>query len=88
MSLSLSFCLCRCNDLFRTSSSQKVSAFCFPDSYNIDQHDYSVRLKAARKFLQDGDKVVPIYFFLCVLLPEHIWASYALSDYILLLRDL
>ncbi|GAU18296.1 hypothetical protein TSUD_201840 [Trifolium subterraneum] len=25
--------------------------------YNIDQHDYSVRLKAARKFLADGDKV-------------------------------
>ncbi|GMN63575.1 hypothetical protein TIFTF001_032668 [Ficus carica] len=25
--------------------------------YNIDQHDYSVRLKSARKFLKDGDKV-------------------------------
>ncbi|KAG6676391.1 translation initiation factor IF3-4, chloroplastic [Carya illinoinensis] len=25
--------------------------------YNIDQHDYTVRLKAARKFLNDGDKV-------------------------------
>ncbi|KAH6772315.1 Translation initiation factor 3 protein [Perilla frutescens var. frutescens] len=25
--------------------------------YNIDVHDYSVRLKAARKFLADGDKV-------------------------------
>ncbi|KHN37190.1 translation initiation factor IF3-4, chloroplastic-like [Glycine soja] len=25
--------------------------------YNIDQHDYSVRLKAAQKFLKDGDKV-------------------------------
>ncbi|XP_073151537.1 translation initiation factor IF3-2, chloroplastic isoform X1 [Henckelia pumila] len=25
--------------------------------YNIDVHDYSVRLKAARKFLKDGDKV-------------------------------
>ncbi|XP_013631566.1 translation initiation factor IF3-4, chloroplastic isoform X2 [Brassica napus] len=25
--------------------------------YNIDQHDYSVRMKAAQKFLQDGDKV-------------------------------
>lgn len=25
--------------------------------YNIDSHDYSVRLKAAKKFLQDGDKV-------------------------------
>uniref|UniRef100_A0A9I9CIG6 Translation initiation factor 3 C-terminal domain-containing protein n=1 Tax=Cucumis melo TaxID=3656 RepID=A0A9I9CIG6_CUCME len=26
-------------------------------NYNIDQHDYSVRLKAAKKFLKDGDKV-------------------------------
>ncbi|KAH7569251.1 hypothetical protein JRO89_XS06G0131300 [Xanthoceras sorbifolium] len=26
-------------------------------NYNIDQHDYGVRLKAARKFLKDGDKV-------------------------------
>ncbi|KAG7030084.1 Translation initiation factor IF3-2, chloroplastic, partial [Cucurbita argyrosperma subsp. argyrosperma] len=26
-------------------------------SYKIDQHDYSVRLRAAKKFLQDGDKV-------------------------------
>ncbi|KAK8697624.1 hypothetical protein V6N13_113765 [Hibiscus sabdariffa] len=26
-------------------------------NYNIDQHDYAVRLKAARKFLNDGDKV-------------------------------
>ncbi|CAL0307059.1 unnamed protein product [Lupinus luteus] len=25
--------------------------------YNIDQHDYSVRLRAAQKFLKDGDKV-------------------------------
>ncbi|XP_022946541.1 translation initiation factor IF3-4, chloroplastic-like [Cucurbita moschata] len=25
--------------------------------YKIDQHDYSVRLRAAKKFLQDGDKV-------------------------------
>ncbi|CAN7082067.1 unnamed protein product [Brassica oleracea var. botrytis] len=25
--------------------------------YNIDQHDYSVRMRAAKKFLQDGDKV-------------------------------
>ncbi|CAF1861238.1 unnamed protein product [Brassica oleracea var. botrytis] len=28
--------------------------------YNIDQHDYSVRMKAAQKFLQDGDKVVKV----------------------------
>ncbi|KAL8206323.1 hypothetical protein R6Q57_009874 [Mikania cordata] len=27
------------------------------DSYNIDVHDYSVRLRAAQKFLKDGDKV-------------------------------
>uniref|UniRef100_A0A2P2KTX2 Uncharacterized protein MANES_14G143400 n=1 Tax=Rhizophora mucronata TaxID=61149 RepID=A0A2P2KTX2_RHIMU len=26
--------------------------------YNIDQHDYVVRLKAAQKFLKDGDKVI------------------------------
>ncbi|XP_062078470.1 translation initiation factor IF3-4, chloroplastic [Humulus lupulus] len=25
--------------------------------FNIDQHDYSVRLRSARKFLKDGDKV-------------------------------
>ncbi|GAV77708.1 IF3_C domain-containing protein/IF3_N domain-containing protein [Cephalotus follicularis] len=25
--------------------------------YNIDQHDYDVRLRAAQKFLKDGDKV-------------------------------
>nr|DAD45334.1 TPA_asm: hypothetical protein HUJ06_003564 [Nelumbo nucifera] len=25
--------------------------------YNIDSHDYSVRLKSAQKFLRDGDKV-------------------------------
>jgi len=28
-----------------------------PARYNIDVHDYSVRLKAARKFLKAGDKV-------------------------------
>ncbi|KAL6534792.1 Translation initiation factor IF3-2, chloroplastic [Orobanche gracilis] len=28
--------------------------------YNIDVHDYSVRLKAAQKFLKDGDKVKAI----------------------------
>ncbi|KAK6126983.1 hypothetical protein DH2020_039272 [Rehmannia glutinosa] len=27
------------------------------EDYNIDVHDYSVRLKAAQKFLKDGDKV-------------------------------
>lgn len=30
-------------------------------SYNIDQHDYDVRLRAARKFLKDGDKVIFIF---------------------------
>lgn len=29
--------------------------------YNIDQHDYSVRLKAAQKFLKDGDKVTYLH---------------------------
>lgn len=33
----------------------------FRRSYNIDQHDYSVRLRAARKFLNDGDKVAEIF---------------------------
>lgn len=56
---------------------KKVSSFCFPHSYNIDQHDYSVRMRAARKFLQDGDKVVPIYF-LC-------WSWTIRSDYIFLM---
>ncbi|WCJ30135.1 Translation initiation factor 3 protein [Euphorbia peplus] len=28
--------------------------------YNIDQHDYEVRLRAAQKFLKDGDKVKAI----------------------------
>lgn len=31
--------------------------FDFVDSYNIDQHDYTVRLKAAQRFLKAGDKV-------------------------------
>lgn len=58
---------------------KRIFLFCFPGSYNIDQHDYSVRMRAARKFLQDGDKVVPIYF-LC-------WDWTIHSDYILLLCD-
>lgn len=29
-----------------------------PARYNIDIHDYSVRLKAAKKFLKAGDKVM------------------------------
>lgn len=31
------------------------------DRYNIDTHDYTVRLKAAKRFLNDGDKV--LYFY-------------------------
>lgn len=37
------------------------------DSYNIDQHDYDVRLRAARNFLKDGDKV--IFIFLLTSIP-------------------
>lgn len=33
----------------------------FTGSYNIDVHDYTVRLKAAQRFLKDGDKVLIIY---------------------------
>lgn len=33
------------------------SHYYFLYSYNIDQHDYSVRMRAAQKFLKDGDKV-------------------------------
>lgn len=33
-------------------------------SYNIDVHDYTVRLKAAKKFLADGDKVAAILFMI------------------------
>ena len=33
----------------------------FCGSYNIDVHDYSVRLKAAQKFLKDGDKVTCLF---------------------------
>jgi translation initiation factor IF-3 len=33
-----------------------------PARYNIDIHDYSVRLKAAKKFLKAGDKVMRMLF--------------------------
>ena len=36
--------------------------------YNIDSHDYSVRLRAAKRFLSDGDKVKTIYFIYLYLL--------------------
>ena len=32
--------------------------------YNIDIHDYSVRLRAAKKFLKAGDKVIIIVIIL------------------------
>lgn len=35
------------------------TSFAHVGSYNIDVHDYTVRLKAALKFLKAGDKVVP-----------------------------
>jgi hypothetical protein len=37
------------------------------DSYNIDQHDYDVRLRAAQNFLKDGDK--DIFIFLLTSIP-------------------
>jgi translation initiation factor IF-3 len=36
--------------------------------YNIDIHDYSVRLRAAKKFLKAGDKVITIILLLLLLL--------------------
>ncbi|XP_073104296.1 translation initiation factor IF3-2, chloroplastic isoform X1 [Elaeis guineensis] len=39
------------------SNFQAMYVFMFHFRYNIDSHDYSVRLKAAQKFLKDGDKV-------------------------------
>jgi len=42
-----------------------------PARYNIDVHDYSVRLKAARKFLKAGDKV--IIFIMCVQVCFLVW---------------
>jgi translation initiation factor IF-3 len=37
-----------------------LNSSCISARYNIDIHDYSVRLKAARKFLKTGDKVIRI----------------------------
>lgn len=34
--------------------------------YNIDTHDYDVRLRAAKKFLKDGDKVGICFVILCI----------------------
>jgi translation initiation factor IF-3 len=46
--------------------------------YNIDQHDYSVRLKAARKFLADGDKVTLIILTWHI---KHTYSIYHLQVY-------
>ena len=32
------------------------------DRYNIDSHDYSVRLRTAQRILKDGDKVIETSF--------------------------
>ena len=37
----------------------------FSFRYNIDTHDYDVRLRAAKKFLKDGDKVGSCYVIFC-----------------------
>ncbi|XP_023730450.1 translation initiation factor IF3-2, chloroplastic isoform X1 [Lactuca sativa] len=41
----------------RKSSVHRVDQKELKMGYNIDVHDYTVRLKAAQKFLKDGDKV-------------------------------
>lgn len=49
----MTFLLCYCPQILK-------SCLVY-DSYNIDVHDYSVRLKAAQKFLKDGDKVAYVH---------------------------
>ncbi|KAK4257569.1 hypothetical protein QN277_007140 [Acacia crassicarpa] len=44
-------------DQQKKSAASRVDLKELKMGYNIDQHDYSVRLKAAQKFLKDGDKV-------------------------------
>ncbi|KAK6944334.1 Translation initiation factor 3, C-terminal [Dillenia turbinata] len=44
-------------DQQKKSSANRMDLKELKMGYNIDSHDYSVRLKAARKFLKDGDKV-------------------------------
>jgi hypothetical protein len=46
------------NYLCITLLSKSVIFLC---RYNIDTHDYDVRLRAAKKFLKDGDKVGTCY---------------------------
>ncbi|XP_074563097.1 translation initiation factor IF3-2, chloroplastic-like [Curcuma longa] len=41
----------------KRSAASRVNIKELKMGYNIDSHDYSVRLKAAQKFLKDGDKV-------------------------------
>ncbi|KAG6509045.1 translation initiation factor IF3-2, chloroplastic-like [Zingiber officinale] len=41
----------------KRSAASRVNIKELKMGYNIDSHDYSVRLKAANKFLKDGDKV-------------------------------
>lgn len=38
----------------------------FLGRYNIDIHDYSVRLRAAKKFLKAGDKVIKIIIIIII----------------------
>lgn len=49
--------------------------------YNIDVHDYDVRLRSAKKFLKDGDKVdichvIIFRLLLCIV----IFGSFAMSS--------
>ncbi|KAI3803100.1 hypothetical protein L1987_31249 [Smallanthus sonchifolius] len=44
-------------DQQKKSSAHRVDQKELKMGYNIDVHDYTVRLKAAQKFLKDGDKV-------------------------------
>ncbi|KAM0017875.1 putative translation initiation factor 3 [Helianthus debilis subsp. tardiflorus] len=44
-------------DQQKKSSASRVDLKELKMGYNIDVHDYTVRLKAAQKFLKDGDKV-------------------------------
>eukprot|EP00262_Sarcandra_glabra_P016508 TRINITY_DN540_c0_g1_i2.p1 TRINITY_DN540_c0_g1~~TRINITY_DN540_c0_g1_i2.p1 ORF type:complete len:272 (+),score=46.53 TRINITY_DN540_c0_g1_i2:127-942(+) len=44
-------------DQQKKSSASRVDMKELKMGYNIDSHDYSVRLKAAQRFLRDGDKV-------------------------------
>lgn len=47
----------RKRDQQKRSAANRVDIKELKMGYNIDSHDYSVRLRAAKKFLKDGDKV-------------------------------